>query len=187
MSRDRIVPFTTRPGSNTGKQPVSRQRWAAIRLFAMDVDGVLTDGSLHISSDGTESKSFSILDGFGLKELERADIVTAWITGRPSGATAVRAKELKIPHVIQGRIDKNVALQELATRLGLTPNQCAYMGDDVIDVAAMQWAGIGIAPLDAMDAALEVAAVITERRGGHGAVREVCEHILTARGSSHSP
>src|SRR3954466_6121820 len=93
--------------------------WSAIRLFAMDVDGVLTDGTVLISSDGTESKNFSILDGMGLKRLEKAGIAVAWISGRPSGATTARATELKIPYLIQGRTDKIVALQELALKLAL--------------------------------------------------------------------
>ncbi len=147
----------------------------------MDVDGVLTDGTIRIASDGTESKVFSILDGMGLNQLRHAGIGTAWISGRPSGATTARAKELAIPHVIQGRVDKITALQELAARLGLGPEQCAYMGDDTIDVAAMEWAGIGIAPPGAMPAALVAADYVTTREAGHGAVREVCEQLLTNR------
>ena len=147
----------------------------------MDVDGVLTDGTVQISSDGKEAKSFSILDGFGLRELERAGIVTAWISGRPSGATARRAEELKIPHLVMGRTDKLAALRELAQRLALVPGQCAYMGDDTIDVPAILWAGIGIAPPGAIDSARESARYITLREAGHGAVREVCDHLLATR------
>lgn len=171
-----------RAPSTLRNQPaaITRARWARVRLFAMDVDGVLTDGTVQISSDGTEAKSFSILDGMGLRQLERAGVLTAWISGRPSGATTARATELKIPHVIQGRTDKHVALQELAARLGLTAGECAYMGDDTIDVAAIAWAGIGIAPPEAMPVALKAADYVPERRAGHGAVREVCEHILAA-------
>ena len=155
-------------------------RWARIRLFAMDVDGVLTDGTVQISSDGTEAKAFSILDGHGLRQLERAGIVTAWISGRASGATTVRATELKIPHVVQGRIDKLSALQDLAAKLALAPDQCAYMGDDDIDAPAMAWAGIGIAPPDAMPTAHAAADYVTQRPAGRGAVREVCELLLAA-------
>ena len=155
--------------------------WAQVRLFAMDVDGVLTDGTVNISSDGIETKRFSILDGMGLKQLERAGIIVAWISGRPSGATNVRANELKIPHVIQGRIDKLPALQEVATQLGMTAVQCVYMGDDSIDAPAMAWAGIGVAPPDAMPLALAAADYITRRPAGRGAVREICEHLLAAR------
>ncbi len=160
---------------------ISTKRWAAIRLFAMDVDGVLTDGSVRISSDGSESKSFSILDGMGLKRLEKAGVAVAWISGRASGATTIRAAELKIPHVIQGRTDKLAALQELATKLALSPAQCVYMGDDDIDAPAIAWAGIGAAPAGSMRAALAVADVVPRRPAGHGAVREICELILAAR------
>ena len=147
----------------------------------MDVDGVLTDGTVQISSDGTEAKNFSILDGMGLKRLEKAGVAVAWISGRASGATTIRAAELKIPHVIQGRTDKLAALQELAIKLGLTPAQCAYIGDDDIDAPAIAWAGIGIAPGGAMPAALAAADLVPQRAAGHGAVREICELILAAR------
>lgn len=150
----------------------------------MDVDGVLTDGTVQICSDGTETKAFSILDGMGLRQLERAGIVTAWISGRASGATTLRATELKIPHVIQGRVDKITALQELATKLGLDARACAYMGDDVIDVPAIAWAAIGVAPPEAMPQALQAANYVTRRAAGHGAVREVCEHLLAARAAA---
>jgi 3-deoxy-D-manno-octulosonate 8-phosphate phosphatase (KDO 8-P phosphatase) len=163
------------------KGAVAKRRWAAIKLFAMDVDGVLTDGTVSISSDGTEAKSFSILDGMGLKQLERAGVLVAWISGRASGATTARATELKIPHLIQGRVDKITALQELAAQLKLSAAQCAYMGDDDIDVPAIEWAGIGLAPPASMPSALQAADYVTKRPAGLGAVREVCEHMLAAR------
>ena len=134
-------------------------RWAAIKLFAMDVDGILTDGTVHVSSNGVETKQFSILDGMGLVRLRRAGIATAWISGRPSGATTARAEELDIPH-----------------------DQIAYMGDDDIDAPAIQWAGVGVTVPDAMPAALDAADYLTTRPAGRGAVREVCEQILRARG-----
>ena len=163
------------------KSKISPAAWARIRLFAMDVDGVLTDGTVLISSDGTEAKAFSIFDGTGIIRLNRAGLAVAWISGRASGATARRAQELKIPHLVQGRIDKLAALQELAARLGLTAAQCAYMGDDVIDAPAIAWAGIGAAPAEAMPAALAAADFVTRRPAGRGAVREVCEQILAAQ------
>jgi 3-deoxy-D-manno-octulosonate 8-phosphate phosphatase (KDO 8-P phosphatase) len=163
------------------KSKIPQARWAAVRLFAMDVDGILTDGTVQIFSDGTETKSFSILDGMGLVRLHQAGVTVAWISGRPSGATTARARELKIPHVIQGRTDKLAALQELAAQLGFTPAQCAYMGDDDIDAPALAWAGIGIAVPDAMPRALAAAGYVTARPAGRGAVREVCEHLLASR------
>jgi 3-deoxy-D-manno-octulosonate 8-phosphate phosphatase (KDO 8-P phosphatase) len=163
------------------KSKIRPAAWARIRLFAMDVDGVLTDGTVLISSDGTEAKAFSIFDGTGIFRLNRAGIAVAWISGRASGATARRAQELKIPHLIQGRIDKLTALQELAAQLGMTAAHCAYMGDDDIDAPAIAWAGIGAAPPEAMPAALAAADFVARRPAGRGAVREVCEQILAAR------
>ena len=176
-------PRVSQTFSRQSKSAISRHRWAAIRLFAMDVDGVLTDGTVHISSDGTEAKAFSILDGYGLRQLDHAGILTAWISGRASGATTARANELKIPHLVQGRIDKLTALQELATQLGLDGRQCAYMGDDSIDAPAIEWAGIGVAPHEAMPAALAVADYVAQRPAGRGAVREVCDYLLAAQGA----
>lgn len=157
-------------------------RWAAIKLFAMDVDGILTDGTVHISSDGTETKQFSILDGMGLVRLGRHGVATAWISGRASGATTIRATELKIPHLVQGRADKLDALQELAAELDIPHDQIVYMGDDDIDAPAILWAGVGVTVPDAMPAALDAADYLTTRPAGRGAVREVCEHILRAQG-----
>ena len=161
--------------------------WAAVRLFAMDVDGILTDGTIHISSDGTETKVFSILDGMGLVRLRQAGIIVAWISGRASGATTVRASELKIPHVIQGRTDKVTALRELTAALGFEAGACVYMGDDDIDAPAMIWAGIGVSVPAAMPAAMQAADYVTARSAGHGAVREVCEQILAHRSPTFHP
>lgn len=156
-------------------------RWAAIKLLATDVDGVLTDGSIHVASDGTETKTFNVLDGLGMVRLLRDDVVVAWISGRASGATTVRANELKIPHLIQGRVDKETALAELAAALGFTANQCAYIGDDDIDAGALRWAGVGITVPAGMPAAAAAADCTTTREAGHGAVREVCDQILAHR------
>ena len=154
-------------------------RWSRIKLFAMDVDGILTDGTVLI----TEAKRFSILDGLGLARLRDAGFPLAWISGRASGATTARATELKIPHVIQGRIDKLTALTELAASLGLPLSACAYMGDDVIDVPALRAAGLGISVPGAIAEARAAADYITKRPAGLGAVREVCDHLLAAHGN----
>ncbi len=164
------------------KKKISRRAWASIKLLALDVDGILTDGTVRIHSDGTESKNFSILDGMGLVRLHRHDVAVAWISGRASGSTTHRATELKIPHLIQGRTDKITALQELAAQLKLKPAQCIYMGDDDFDAPAIRWAGIGVSVPDAMPAALKAARYVTRRRAGFGAVREICEHLLSSRG-----
>jgi 3-deoxy-D-manno-octulosonate 8-phosphate phosphatase (KDO 8-P phosphatase) len=163
------------------KSSIRKSTWSGIRLFAMDVDGVLTDGTVVIASDGTESKTFSILDGMGLVRLRQAGVEVAWISGRPSGATTLRAAELRVPHVIQGRTDKLAALAELAGQLGLNASQVCYMGDDDIDAPAIAWAGMGVAPAASMPAALKAAGYCPIRPAGRGAVREVCELILSHR------
>ena len=170
--------------ARSARRPIAAARWAAIRLFAMDVDGVLTDGSIYVSSDGAEMKRFSVLDGMGLARLRQAGVAVAWISGRESGATTRRAAELKIAHLVQGRTDKLAALQELAARLRRRPAACAYMGDDDIDAPALAWAGIGISVPGAMPAALKAADYVTRRPAGRGAVREICELLLRSRGLS---
>ncbi|MDI1336833.1 MAG: HAD-IIIA family hydrolase [Lacunisphaera sp.] len=172
----------SKPQIRKPKSAVRNSAWAAIRLFAMDVDGVLTDGTVAISSDGTETKNFSILDGMGIVRLHKAGVAVAWISGRPSGATTARATELRVAHVIQGRTDKLMALQELASQLGLAAAQVCYMGDDDIDAPAIAWAGLGAAPAGSMATALKAADYVPARPAGRGAVREVCEHILASRG-----
>ena len=104
-----------------------------------------------------------------------------------SGSTTARANELKIAHVIQGRVDKGTALRELAAQLGLAAAQCAFIGDDTIDVSAIEWAGIGIAVPNAMPNVLAAARHVTTRSGGFGAVREVCEQIASAKGLTFAP
>ena len=163
------------------RPPIAAAAWARIRLFAMDVDGILTDGTVTVRSDGTEAKKFSIIDGRGLVRCREAGVILAWISGRPSPATAVRARELRIPHVVQGRNDKRAALQELARRLRLGPAAVCYMGDDDVDAPALAWAGIGATVPEAQPEALAAAGFVAARPGGHGAVREVCELILRAR------
>jgi 3-deoxy-D-manno-octulosonate 8-phosphate phosphatase (KDO 8-P phosphatase) len=172
----------SRPSVRNSRLKIRSSAWSAIRLFAMDVDGVLTDGTVAISSNGTETKSFSILDGMGIVRLHKAGVAVAWISGRPSEATTIRATELRVPHLIQGRTDKLMALQELASQLGLTATQVCYMGDDDIDAPAIAWAGVGAAPSGSMPAALKAAGYVPVRPAGLGAVREVCEHILANRG-----
>jgi len=163
------------------RRTITRKDWARIRLFAMDVDGVLTDGTVTISSDGTESKQFSIIDGLGLILVRGSGVDLAWISGRKSATTTIRAAELKIAHVIQGQHDKLAALEALASDLGVEIRDCAYMGDDFIDAPAIAAAGIGISVPTALPEAIAAADYVTRRRAGHGAVREVCDHLLRAR------
>ncbi len=149
----------------------------------MDVDGILTDGRVFVGSDNTESKAFSVLDGFGLARVREAGIEVAWISGRASGATTARGAELKIAHLIQGRNDKEAGLREVLGQTGIPPEAACYMGDDVIDVPAMQLAGIGISVPEAAEAVRQYADCITVRAGGFGAVREICDLLLESRKS----
>ncbi len=158
------------------------ERATGLRLLALDVDGVLTDGRIIYGNDGEELKAFSIKDGLGIKLAQRAGLQVAIITGRNSRIVARRAAELGIDTVVQGREDKLVALQELCDRLGITIAECAYMGDDLPDMAAIRAAGLGLTVSDAAAPVLDAADWISALPGGAGAVREACEAILAARG-----
>jgi 3-deoxy-D-manno-octulosonate 8-phosphate phosphatase (KDO 8-P phosphatase) len=155
-------------------------RWARVRLFAMDVDGILTDGAVYVGEAGAEFKRFSVRDGLGLGRVRDAGMPLAWISGRASVATTARAGELRIPHLVQGRRDKLPALEELCLRLGLGLDACVYMGDDVIDAAALAAAGIGVTVPGAEPAARKAADCVTRHAAGDGAVREVCDRLLEA-------
>lgn len=160
---------------------ISRAR--KVRLAVFDVDGVLTDGKLHFLADGSEFKSFSTLDGQGIKMLMQNGIQTAIITGRSSSIVERRAANLGIPHVIQGREDKKTALRELLDRLQLDYADVAYLGDDLPDLSAIRSVSLGVAVANANSFVRQHAMAITSARGGEGAAREFCEFILHARGS----
>ena len=155
---------------------------ARIKLLVLDVDGVLTDGRIIYGNGGEEFKAFNIKDGLGIKLLQRAGIKVAIITGRRSAIVERRAQELGIEQLIQGREDKLVALKELCKQLHIALSECAYMGDDLPDLAAIMAAGIGLTVADAPDAVLNAADWCSVRPGGHGAVREACEALLMASG-----
>jgi len=154
----------------------------AVSLLALDVDGILTDGRIYYGNNGEELKAFNIKDGLGIKLLQRAGIPVAIITGRKSAIVQRRAEELGISEVIQGREDKCQALQELCQRHKLSPADCAYMGDDLPDLAAINAAGLGLTVADAVAAVRSAAQWCSSRNGGDGAVREACEFILRAKG-----
>lgn len=157
------------------------QQAAKVRLLALDVDGVLTDGNIYYGNDGDELKAFNIKDGLGIKLLQKAGITVAIITGRQSNIVALRAAELGITDVIQGREDKRIALEELSSSMGITLDECAYMGDDLPDLGAINAAGLGLTVADACHAIRQAADWESQLSGGAGAVREACEYILTAR------
>ncbi|MDG1064644.1 MAG: HAD hydrolase family protein [Luminiphilus sp.] len=155
---------------------------AKLKLVAMDVDGVLTNGSVTYDSNGVEHKSFSIKDGLGIKLLQRAGLRVAFITGRSSPMVERRAAELGVTDVIQGREDKLTALLEMAALAGCTLEEAAYMGDDLPDLAAVKSAALGACPADAVDLLRDAADYVTTTPGGLGAVREWAEVLLRARG-----
>lgn len=157
-------------------------RAQALRLMAFDVDGVMTDGTIFYTDEGTELKAFNALDGAGLKMLERAGITVAIITGRRAACVEARARNLGIERLYQGIHDKVARLNELLSELGITAGQAGYMGDDVMDLGAMALCGFSAAPANAHDSVLQRALLVTRRSGGQGAVREVCDYILAAQG-----
>lgn len=154
-----------------------------IQVFAMDVDGILTDGKIIYDSAGNETKAFDVHDGLGLSALKQTGITLAIITGRSSVMVERRAKELGIEHIIQGRDDKLTALNELSQQLSIPLEQCVYMGDDLPDVQAILAAGVGFSVPNGCSHAQACADFVTQNLGGHGAVREVCELILKAKGN----
>lgn len=153
----------------------------SLRLLALDVDGVLTDGRIVYGNNGEELKAFSIKDGLGIKLVQRCGLQVAIITGRDSAIVARRAAELGIEIVVQGREDKLIALNELCDDLGIPLGACAYMGDDLPDLAAITAAGLGLSVSDAAAPVRDAADWVSTRPGGAGAVREACEMILAAR------
>ena len=153
-----------------------------IRLVAFDIDGVFTDGRFYLSDEGIESKAFHTQDGYGVRKLLDAGIAVAVISGRSSGAVAKRMAELKVRHVVQGCSDKVAALDEIIAKLGIAASECAYVGDDVPDLPLLQHVGTSIAVANAVPAVHEQCMHSTKASGGCGAVREVCELVLDAKG-----
>ena len=157
-------------------------RARAVRLLILDVDGVLTDGSLYFTARGEEMKRFDARDGHGMRMLSEAGVRIAIVSGRSSEAVARRAEGLGITEVLQGLEDKLAACQALAGRCGLALENCAALGDDLPDLPVLRRAVLAASVPGAPAPVRAAAHYITEREGGHGAVREVCEFILNAQG-----
>lgn len=155
---------------------------ADIEMLVMDVDGVLTDGTLVINGDGTESKSFNSLDGHGIRMWRRAGLKVALISGRASEPTTLRAEQLQIEYVFQDCHHKLPVFEKLLDQLGLSPDKVAYIGDDVTDLPVIRYAGLGVTVANAVDEVKQHADYITTRPGGSGAVREIIEYILKNSG-----
>jgi len=158
------------------------EKASRIRLLILDVDGVLTDGSLFVGDDGQEYKAFNSRDGHGIKMLQKHGVIVAIITGRTSKVVEHRMANLGVGHVYQGKLEKLPAYEELATKLGIPAEETAYVGDDVVDLPVMRKIGLAIAVQDAHPLVKAHSHWQTPSRGGRGAARDVCEMLMEAQG-----
>lgn len=158
-------------------------RLKKIRCLLMDVDGVLTDGKLYFTSDGQELKAFDVQDGHGISMAQRAGLVIGFISGRPSKATARRAKDLRVNIVLQKPSNKMQMVEQVKRQHKLRNEQIAFIGDELVDLPVLRRIGFAVAVPNAMNEVKRAAHYVTRRRGGDGAVREVIEMILKAQGS----
>lgn len=159
-----------------------REQAKKIKLLGLDVDGVMTDGRLFYHDDGTESKAFDVRDGHGIKMLQRSGVQIVLISGRNCPSVEKRAADLEIMHVNQGIRDKVSVLEQILSESHLTPEQAAFMGDDIVDLPVMRFAGFAVAVADASEFVISAAHYVTVSPGGRGAVREVAELILSVQG-----
>ena len=172
------VQYKTKQELSTETLTASLQK---IKLLALDVDGVLTDGTIYISPAGEVFKGFNAKDGMGISCALRNNLQIAVITGRQSPIVERRCEELGIKLFMQGVKDKRLALQQMAQELGLTREEIAYMGDDLNDIPAFKASGLNFVPADGSIEVLAVADIITKAKGGRGAVREAITMILAAQ------
>ncbi|MEN9540928.1 MAG: hypothetical protein RLZZ459_1019 [Cyanobacteriota bacterium] len=159
---------------------------AEIELLVLDVDGVLTDGGLWFDPNGQLQKRFDVRDGLGLRLLQEAGLKLAFLSGGRGGATEVRARQLGIEHCLVGIKNKPLALADLQQQIRVPMHHCAFVGDDLNDLAVRQQVRLLIAPADACRPLRQQANAVLHRRGGHGAVRELAERILQARNQWHA-
>lgn len=176
--------------TRTRKSGASRQPAVSllrhIRLFATDVDGVLTDAGMYYSESGDEWKKFNTRDGMGIKLLQRAGLITAIVTQERTRLVARRAEKLAIPELHQGVMDKLSVIQDMAARHGIALDQVAYIGDDVNDIEALKAVGLSASPADGLPQVVRVVKYVCRKKGGEGAVRELAELILKAQGQVSS-
>jgi 3-deoxy-D-manno-octulosonate 8-phosphate phosphatase (KDO 8-P phosphatase) len=158
-------------------------RAARVRLMIFDVDGILTDGSLHFGSEGELIKTFNVLDGQGIRLLQQSGVATAIISARQSPLVQRRASDLGITHVFQGSHDKRASFETLLQQTGFCADQCGFIGDDVIDLPILLRAGFAVSVPNGHAEVRQRVHYITTAAGGSGAVREVCDLILRAQGN----
>ncbi len=155
-----------------------REKLKKVKMLILDVDGVLTDGSIVYSSEGEEIKTFNVHDGYGIEMLRARGIPVGIITGRISQIVERRAKDLKIEDLVQGTIDKVPAAESFAKKYNITLNEIAFMGDDLFDIPLLQKVGFSCAPKNARKEVKRIVDYVTKNEGGKGAVREVIDLIL---------
>ncbi len=165
--------------STDRKQALDRAK--KIKLLLLDVDGVLTDGTLVYTGSNEESKSFHTQDGFGIRLLQETGVAVGVITARKSIVVQRRATELKMDYIYQGIANKITAFNEILKHSGLNPFEVAYMGDDWLDLTILQQVGLAVAPANGVPEVREVVHYVTDMPGGHGAVRDCCNFIIEAK------
>lgn len=163
-------------------QDIAIARARRVRLMIFDVDGVLTDGSLHYGADGELIKTFNVLDGHGIKLLQQSGVSTAIISARKSELVARRANDLGIQHLFQGVHDKRAAFEQLLAATGIGAEDCGFIGDDVIDLPILRRVGFAASVPGGHAEVLSRVHYVTKAGGGRGAVRELCDFMLRAQG-----
>lgn len=154
-----------------------------IRVAVFDVDGVMTDGTIYLTDSGEQMKGFNARDGLGIRLLQESGVRTAILTGRQSQCVELRARELRMAHVMQGVTDKAAGMRDLLLALDVAQDQVSYMGDDLADVPAMRRCGLAVTVPEASEIVRGQADLVTKAFGGRGAVREFCEFLMTAQGT----
>lgn len=163
-----------------------KQKAEAIKAVVLDIDGVLTDGTIYYGSNGIELKGFHIHDGLGIKLLQQAGIEVAVISGKDTESVKRRLADLNIKHAYLGKSDKIPSYEDLKQKLGLTDQQIAYMGDDLPDYALLKACGLAVSVPNAPAEIVQIVDFSTQKPGGSGAVRELCEYILKAQSKFES-
>ncbi len=163
--------------TDVSKQEILR----SLKLLLLDVDGVLTDGRITYGENGAEYKTFNVKDGLGIRLLQEGGVSVGIITGRSSKAVTMRCADLGITILHQGIKEKTAVLNEVLASEAVSPIESAFVGDDLVDIPAMKQVGISFAVADATDQCKREADIVVSKRGGDGAVREVCEMILAAK------
>ncbi|MDN3653517.1 3-deoxy-manno-octulosonate-8-phosphatase KdsC [Thalassotalea ponticola] len=156
-----------------------------VKLLVCDIDGVFSDGRIYLGNDSEELKAFNTKDGFGIKALSQNGVAVAVITGRQSNIVNNRMRALNVQFIVQGQEDKMPALVDIAQQLDLDIDEVAYIGDDVPDLPCIEAVGLGVAVNDAHPLVVRSADYVTFLKGGHGAVRELCDLIMQAQGTLH--